>query len=110
VPESEIRVDPFIALKRVPVKRLIARMGLAEFDRPAPFLQAHIVTGRVRLPLRQALGSPSVPVVGEGARIVRGALIAEVPENALGARLHASVSGRVTAVTDEMIEIVCGEG
>ena len=36
VPETDIRVDPFIVQKRVPVKRLIARMGLAAFDAPAP--------------------------------------------------------------------------
>ena len=34
VPEADIRVDPFIVQKRVPVKRLIARMGLAAFDTP----------------------------------------------------------------------------
>lgn len=39
-PETDIRVDPFIVQKRVPVKRLIARMGLAAFDAPAPYTDA----------------------------------------------------------------------
>ena len=105
VPEEDIRVDPFVALKRVPVKRLIARMGLAEFDRPAPFAQARIAPDTVRLLLRQAVGRPSRPVVQKGARVRRGEVVAVIPEDALGAVLHASIDGTVTGVDDAMIEI-----
>ncbi|MCL2545299.1 MAG: 4Fe-4S dicluster domain-containing protein [Clostridia bacterium] len=108
VPEADIRADPFVAFKRVPVKRLIARMGLAAFDRPAPFAQARIAPDRVRLLLRQAVGKPSLPVVQKGARVRRGEVIAAIPENALGAALHASIDGTVTAVSDTMIEISKG--
>jgi len=105
VPEDGLRADPFIALKRVPVKRLIARMGLAPFDRPAPLTRTPVTPDAVRLPLRQAVGQPSRPVVRKGARVRRGDVIAEIPENALGAVLHASIDGTVTGVSDTAIEI-----
>lgn len=105
VPEDELRVDPFIALKRVPVQRLIARMGLAPFDRAAPFIRTPVTPETVRLPLRQAVGKPSLPVVRVGARVRRGDVIAEIPDKALGAMLHASIDGTVTGVSDTAIEI-----
>jgi len=105
IPEDGLRVDPFIALKRVPVKRLIARMGLSPFDRAAPFAQTRVEPDTVRLPLRQAIGEPSRPVVQKGAQVKRGDIVAEIPENALGAMLHASIDGTVTGVSDTMIEI-----
>ncbi len=108
VPEKEIVPDPFAALKRIPVKRLIARMGLSEYDTPAPFMDARYRPARVRLPLRQHVGAPGVPVVKPGDRVRRGDVIAEIPEKSLGARLHASIDGTVTAVGAE-IEITGGE-
>ena len=38
-PEKQITPDPFIAHKRVPVRRLIARMGLSAYDVPAPYTE-----------------------------------------------------------------------
>jgi Na+-translocating ferredoxin:NAD+ oxidoreductase RnfC subunit len=42
-------------------------------------------------------------VVCEGAFVREGDLIAITPEKALGANLHASISGQVTAITAESI-------
>jgi Na+-translocating ferredoxin:NAD+ oxidoreductase RnfC subunit len=40
-----------------------------------------------------------------GDRVERGSLIAAIPEGKLGANLHASISGTVTAVTEKEILI-----
>lgn len=109
VTEAEIAPDPFVALKRVPVKRLIARMGLSDFDTDAPPLETDYRPARVRLALRQHVGRPAVPVVSEGAGVRRGDVVAEIPEGVLGARVHASIDGRVTRVSDSMIEITGGK-
>lgn len=109
VPEKDIVPDPFVTLKRVPVKRLIARMGLTAYDTPAPYADMRYMPAKVRLPLKQHVGAPGVPVVKPGDRVRRGDVIAEIPEKALGARLHASIDGTVTAV-DTSIEITGGEG
>ena len=50
-------------------------------------------------------GAPSKPVVEEGDRVSRGQLIADIPEKALGAKIHASMDGIVTKVTDMFIDI-----
>ena len=71
-PETDIRVDPFIVQKRVPVKRLIARMGLAAFDAPAPYTDAGLRPKRVLLPLRQHVGKPAEATVKPGERVRRG--------------------------------------
>ena len=56
-------------------------------------------------PLNQHLGAPSQPVVKIGDRVQRGDLIARIPEGKLGANVHASISGRVEAVTGEHVVI-----
>jgi hypothetical protein len=96
-------------LKRVPVSRLIARMGLSVYDVDAPLEEKPYAASRVRLPLRMHLGKPSVPCAAAGAAVKRGDRIAAIPEGALGAEVHASIDGRVTQVTDSFIEITGGE-
>ena len=54
-------------------------------------------------PLRQHVGAPSKPLVKPDDLVKRGQLIAEL--NGLGANIHTSVSGRVTAVDDASIVI-----
>ena len=103
MPEREIHSEPGMRLKHVPVKRLIARMGLTPFDRPAPMSGRTLKPKRVRLMLRQHVGKPSGPVVKRGDSVQKGQLIACIPEGALGAALHASIDGRVAEVTDRFI-------
>ena len=102
-PEENITPDPWLTLKEVPVKRLIARMHLSDFDRPAPWSDKTVTPKSVRLPLRQHVGKPAEPVVRVGDRVAKGQLIARIPEKALGAALHASIGGRVTEVSDQAI-------
>lgn len=102
--ESDIVPDPAQPLKKVPVARLIARMGLSKYDVPAPMCAAPSVT-RVSIPLHQHIGRPSEPVVTEGMQVTEGDLIALIPEKALGANIHASISGRVVRVTNKVIEL-----
>ena len=108
-PEAQITPDPFIVHKRVPVRRLIARMGLSAYDVPAPYTETGYRPHTVTLPLRQHVGRPSVPVVRAGDRVRAGDVIAEIPEKALGARIHASIDGIVTAVDANAIQITGGE-
>ncbi len=60
---------------------------------------------KVELPLLQNVGAAAQPVVTPGARVEKGDLIAEIPEGKLGANLHASISGTVTAVSAQSIMI-----
>jgi len=90
--------------RRVPEHRLIHRLGLASLDVPAPLTEAAPVK-EVKLMLRQNIGAPCIPSVKVGDEVVVGQQIAAPPEGALGACLHASIAGKVTAVTDNFVSI-----
>jgi Na+-translocating ferredoxin:NAD+ oxidoreductase RnfC subunit len=64
-----------------------------------------VSVSKVQIPLSMHIGAPSVPVVKCGDRVAKGQLIAEIPEKSLGARIHASIAGTVTNISNSMIEI-----
>lgn len=106
-PKKEVftTVDKGLENKKLPVKRLIARLGIDAYDVPAPMQEELLETQQVRILLRQGVGAPSVPTVTEGQRVERGAVIADIAEKKLGVKMHASISGVVTKVTDSYIEL-----
>ncbi len=104
-PEERIVTDSALRLKRVPTGRLIARMGLSAYDVPAPFVSDRIETKRVSIPLQMHAGKPAEPVVAVGDAVKRGDLIGRIPENALGAAVHASIGGTVVRIARGCIEI-----
>lgn len=90
----------------IPTKRLVARLGIAAYDVKAPLSDQEILTHEVRLLLSQHIGAPAQPIVKEGDKVIRGELVAVIPEGAgLGANLHASISGQITKVDQQSIEI-----
>ena len=84
---------------------MISRMGVKQYDVPAPLASGVTQAGSVKIPLKMHIGAPSVPVVGQGSAVSKGQLVADIPEGALGAKIHASISGTVTDITDTYIEI-----
>jgi len=99
------RVHPMREFRRVPLPMLRRRLRVEEYDSGAPFDDLNLEPARVRIALRQGAGKPAVPVVSEGERVTARRPVARVAPEDLGADLHASIGGRVTAVTDEYIEI-----
>ncbi|MDW7673833.1 MAG: 4Fe-4S dicluster domain-containing protein [Bacillota bacterium] len=89
--------------RKVPLKRLVARLGLSQYDRPAPLTEAEYSISQVALLLKQHVGAPSVPVVGVGHQVKKGDLIAIIPDKSLGANLHASINGFVSQVSDRIV-------
>ena len=55
--------------------------------------------------MRQHVGAPASPVVAAGQQVQAGQMIAAIPEGALGAAMHTSISGTVSEVTADYIEI-----
>lgn len=94
-PAEQIPVSPVREYRKIPSKNLVARLGLYPYDRPAPLSEDSYHPGTVYIPLRQHIGAPSVPVVETGQKVERGNLIATIPEGALGANIHASITGTV---------------
>jgi len=63
-----------------------------------------------RFLLKQHIGAPSVPAVTVGEGVRRGQRIAQKPMDQLGAHLHSSISGTVTQVTAEYVEVLPNTG
>lgn len=88
---------------KVPVSRLMRRLGIEEYDRDLPLRKDLGPVTKVRLPLKMHIGQPARPVIRSGEQVARGQLVAAVPEG-LGANVHASIAG-VATVQDGYIEI-----
>lgn len=102
---AQTEVNRFRDFRRVPLNRLEARLGLTRYDVPAPLIDVQAAFPCVRLMLHQHTGAPARPVVRLGDRVAVGDLVGEIPEGALGARVHASIAGVVTGVTSEAVTI-----
>jgi electron transport complex protein RnfC len=69
-----------------------------------------LTASRVMLPLKQEYGAPCQPSVEVGQRVRVGDLVAaSAPDSSLQLRVHASISGIVTAITDAIM-IECRGG
>jgi len=89
----------------VPSKRLIARLGLQNFDKPAPMTEVEIKPELVHIATRQHVGAPAISIVNIGDKVQLGQLIGKIPENSLGATIHSSISGTVVECGNDFIAI-----
>jgi Na+-translocating ferredoxin:NAD+ oxidoreductase RnfC subunit len=103
------KVHPFRAYRRYPTDKILRQLGLAEFYHPeAPLTEYEGVISHVTLPLRQHFGAPASPLVAVGDRVRRGDGIAAMAADALGAPVHASIDGVITAVDTTAMVITRG--
>jgi len=105
-PHRRSQLEPYPARKerRVPTARLVERIGLAHYYHvPAPVREISYKPERVRIPLKQHLGAPALPVIQAGAKVKTGDLLGEIPGGALGARVHASIDGYVHSIDKEVV-------
>ena len=56
--------------------------------------------------LNQHLGAPATAIVKAGDHVKRGEMIASKAPDALSSNIHTSISGKVTRVTDDAVEII----
>ena len=101
--EKACQVDAGLDMKKVPLKRLMSRLSLVQYDMDAPFLPFNVKITEFRVPLKMHIGVPCTAAVKKGAEVKKGMVIG-VP-NGLGALIHAPVNGKVTDVTPDMVII-----
>jgi Na+-translocating ferredoxin:NAD+ oxidoreductase RnfC subunit len=101
-PQS-IQPHPMAEFRRVPMRRLIARLGLSEFKNTGPLVEYDFAPRKVNIPLKQHAGAPAIPVVKSGDHVRRGDLLAQPGEGMLGARIHASIDGVVTVMQKSVV-------
>ena len=105
VQQKPAKVHPIKEGRRVPLKQLIMKLNLQDYDVDAPFNSEKITVGKVSVPLQQHIGKPAVAIVKKGDMVDEGQMIGKVPDSELGANIHASIGGKVKEVTKEFISI-----
>jgi hypothetical protein len=86
------------SFRKVPVSRLAIKLDLLKYMDLHPEDGGELAPESVRIPLHQHAGAPAVARVRPGDAVQVGDVIGEIPEGALGARVHASLAGTVTDV------------
>lgn len=100
--EIESSQSRFRAFRRVAQSRLLSRMGLAAY--PTVIHNYRTYEPRtVAIPLKHGIGKPAMPIVKLGDFVNKGDVIGQVAFEDLGSLVHASVSGVVTAVGDQIV-------
>jgi Na+-translocating ferredoxin:NAD+ oxidoreductase RnfC subunit len=105
VQQKPVKVHPIKEGRRVPLKQLIRKLKLQDYDVDAPFNSQNILVKKVKILLQQHIGKPAHAIVKKGETVEEGQMIGKIKENELGANIHASISGKVREVTEEFISI-----
>lgn len=105
VQTKPVVVHPIKEGRRVPLKQLIKRLNLQDYDHHTPITKEKHVPSSVKIYLKQHIGETAIPVVQIGNKVSKGDLIGKIPEGKLGAPVHSSIDGKVTHVSDQFIRI-----
>lgn len=95
--------------RKAPMRRLMLKLGLTQFENKGPLDNQLMQAERVGIKLKQHVGAPCEPVVKVGDRVTKGQVVGQPPVSggkpALGAVVHASIDGTITAVADGVVWI-----
>ncbi|HON68775.1 MAG TPA: 4Fe-4S dicluster domain-containing protein, partial [Phycisphaerae bacterium] len=103
VEANPVRAELHLNNRRVPIGRLIRKLGLFDFVNKGPLVPATCPARRVVLPLKQHVGAPAEPVVKPGDTVNAGDVVARPTGGKLGAVIHASITGRVQSVDGAIV-------
>ncbi len=103
--DEKISARPEREYRRLYSKKIAARAGVLKYYDYNIENCEELQADRITLKLRQHIGAPSVPIVKLNDNVYAGQLVASCPEGELGANLHTGISGIVTKITDNQIEI-----
>ncbi len=103
--QKPVKVHPIKEGRRVPLKQLMKRIDVLKYDKHTPYVEDSPKPTQVKVMLKQHVGSSAKPIVKLGAIVNEGTLIADIEEGKLGAKIHSSISGKVTHISEEFIRI-----
>ena len=108
-PFNPQRPEMHLENRKAPMSRLMTKLGLRRFLNVGPLNDNPLPTNRVGIKLKQHLGAPCEPAVSVGQAVKKGQPVGRPPmadgKPALGAPVHASIDGAVTAVEDGVVWI-----
>ncbi|KAA3612020.1 MAG: NADH dehydrogenase subunit [Calditrichaeota bacterium] len=103
---QELATDPhpLKEYRGVPTKRLVRKLGLQGYTKPAEFIKNISEPKSVSIPLQQHIGALPEIIVKKGEKVQKGQILAEAKNGELSVPIHASIDGVVTAV-GESVEV-----
>lgn len=108
-PFNPRRAELHLANRKAPMARLMQKLGLTRFHNVGPLRATPLPARKVGIALKQHAGAPCQPVVQVGDKVKRGQVVGRplvvAGKPALGAPVHASLDGTVTAVADGVVWI-----
>ena len=108
-PFDEKRAGLHMENRKAPMKRLMRKLDLFDFNNVGPLNETLLETSRVGIALSQHIGAPCEATVSVGQAVRKGDMVGRRPEKdgklALGAPVHASIDGTVTTVDAETVWI-----
>ncbi|HUP04145.1 MAG TPA: 4Fe-4S dicluster domain-containing protein, partial [Bryobacteraceae bacterium] len=105
VQQRPVQPHPMKEYRRVPLAQLRRRLQVEEYEKETPCVEVNCRPQMVRIKLRQHAGQAAAPVVKAGDKVKTGQVVGRVEDGKLGAHVHASIEGKVRAVTSEWVEI-----
>lgn len=103
-PVKEIRdVDPLREYKKVPTSRLIAKLGLDKYSKQKLNNFKEVDVNEVIIPLKQHIGNRARATVNLGDYVSEGQVIGDINDGELGAKIHASISGIIKYIGEEIV-------
>ena len=98
------KISNFRKDRAIPTSRLLQRLNLGKYEAHAEY-GGEATCSKVTIPLSQHIGAPAICIVKVGDKVALGELIGEIKEGAMGARIHASITGVVESITDGKVTI-----
>jgi len=103
------RPEEHMRNRKAPTARLMNKLGLMQFTNKGPLDNQLLAAGKVGIALKQYLGNPCEATVQVGQRVTKGQVVGTPPVTdgklALGAPVHASIDGVVTAIREGIVWI-----
>lgn len=100
-----LKVHPIKEGRRVPIKQLMKKLNVEKYDAQTPFRADFPIPKKVKISLKQHVGAQAEANVNVGDIVTKGDLIGLINSDKLGANIHASINGRVSAVENNYIII-----
>ncbi|MBL1211897.1 MAG: NADH dehydrogenase subunit [Ignavibacteriae bacterium] len=100
-----VKVHPIKDGRRVPLKQLMKKIDLYNYQADTPFNKEMPDPKRVKIMLQQHIGAAAKTKVKEGSPVKKGDMIGEIEDGKLGAPVHSSINGKIEEVTETYIVI-----
>ncbi len=100
-----LKPHPIREGRNVPIMQLMKKLKVKEYDAATPFVNDFIQPDKVKIKLKQHVGAPAKVTIKNGSMVKKGDLIADIEKGKLGAKIHASIDGRIIEITNNYITI-----